>query len=56
MNEELKEELGLLADKCDNLLAAGQLAMPANIHIEGLQGGVKDIAQKLRQLIGEPTL
>lgn len=51
MTPELKEELGLLADKADNLVAATQLPMPPSFHVEGLKGGVEAIAKKLRELI-----
>ncbi len=55
MNDELKEQLGLLADKCENLVAAGVLRLPAQIHIHGLTEGLKDIASELREIIKQET-
>jgi len=53
--DELKEELGLLRDKTENLLAAGLLCLPPHIHVEGLTGGMKDIQEKLDEILKEIT-
>ena len=51
MDAKLKEELGLLLDKAENHIAAAGLPMPPFMHIEGLKGGMEQIAEKLRELI-----
>jgi hypothetical protein len=49
----MREEVGLLADKADNFVAAAQLQMPAHIHAEALAGGMKDISERLHKLLEE---
>jgi hypothetical protein len=44
-------DLGQLIDKCNNLLAATKLPVSASIHIEGLKGGIEEIAEELNRLI-----
>lgn len=46
-DEDLEEEIGLLVDKCENLLAAARLPVSPAIHVEGLCGGVKDLRDGL---------
>lgn len=51
--EQQIEEIGLLRDQCDNLLAAASLPMPPDIHVQGLVHGLKDMRKKLSALYDE---
>lgn len=45
------EQIGLLADRADNLAGASQLAVRAEIHIEGMRSGLESIARDLKALV-----
>lgn len=45
------EQIGLLADKADNLAAASTLGVRPEIHIEGMRGGLESIARELKALV-----
>lgn len=47
---DFQEEIGLLRDKSDNLLVAATLPVSADIHVEGLTGGLREIREKLGEL------
>lgn len=50
ISEEQLEQIGLLADKADNLLGAVKLPLPPHVHIQGMTGGLKDIRSELREI------
>ncbi|MCR4310493.1 MAG: hypothetical protein NUW14_10840 [Deltaproteobacteria bacterium] len=43
--DQLVEAMGLIRDKADNYLAAASLRVSADIHIEGLLHGLKEIGE-----------
>jgi hypothetical protein len=48
---ELIEEIGVLADKADNFLAAAEvLPLPAEVHLEQLKNCLRDISKRLHEL------
>jgi len=47
---EQLDELGRIADQANNLAAASQLPVKAEIHIEGMRSGLEDIDKALRKL------
>lgn len=49
------EEIGELADKADNHVAASKLPMPAAIHVGCLVGGLEEIRDKLREYYVQQT-
>lgn len=49
-NAELKEEIGLLVDKCENFIAASQLPMPDSIHAQAMREGLKEIVIRLMHI------
>ncbi len=50
MNDPITfDDLGELADKCDNLVAASQLPLPPSMHIEQLRDGLVGIATMLKR-------
>ena len=40
---ELEEVLGLIRDKSENYIVAGEMKLPPHIHVEGLRGGMEEI-------------
>jgi hypothetical protein len=55
VNDEIREEIGLLVDKCENLLAATKLAVPPHIHVAGLTNGVQEIRDTLKGLLDDES-
>ncbi len=53
ITDEQVDQLGRLADNCDNCLHAAQLPLPASIHLEGLTGGLQKARDELRELHAE---
>lgn len=49
----ITERLGLLVDKAENIMSAGKIPMPANLHLEGMKGGLKDIRDELKNIFFE---
>lgn len=47
---DLLEKMGQLIDKCDNLLVAATLPLPASIHVEGLSEGLKTVRADLFEI------
>ena len=47
-HEDLVEALGLIADTCENGLAAASLQVPPAIHVQGLKGILRDILKRAR--------
>ncbi len=45
--ERLEELLAEIRDKCENLLAASTLPVPASTHLEGLTGGLRSIVESI---------
>ena len=49
--DKLKEEIGVLADKADNFLAASNcLPLPAETHLTQLKSCLEDISKRLHEL------
>lgn len=47
---DLRERLGLLADKADNCLHAANLPVPPATHVEGLTAAMREIRDELREI------
>lgn len=48
--DEYQDQIGRLADKADNYLAATNLAMPAEFHLKQLKAGLKEISDSLKAI------
>jgi hypothetical protein len=48
--EEILEQLGLLIDMADNLLAATKLPFSPQIHLNGLINGLTELQKELREI------
>lgn len=55
--EQIADQIGRLADKCDNIHAAGNLPLPADVHLPIVRTSLLDMRDELRamyvQLTGE---
>lgn len=49
------EDLGLLADKADNLAAAANLPMTPQFHVERLIAGIRQMSATLKLYVIEQT-
>ena len=49
------DNLGELADKADNLVAASEIPLPAKIHIEQLVIGLREMSATLKSYVIEQT-
>lgn len=45
------DEVGQIADTCDNFVAASVLKVPPKIHIECLVEGLKEISKKIKEYV-----
>lgn len=50
MNEENLEKLGETADQIENILAATNIPMPAQFHLEQFKSILPDIMESLREI------
>jgi hypothetical protein len=50
VSEEQLQQIGRLADKCDDYAAASRLPMPAPFHVAQLRAGLEDLSRELRAL------
>ena len=48
-------QIGLLADRLDNLIGAMQLPLPAHMHLEGLRVALPEIRNALRLIYTAET-
>lgn len=56
MGEELADEIGRLADQLDNGLHALKLqGLPDKIHIEGMSGIMREVRDKLAEIVKRET-
>lgn len=51
ITDEQLNELGELADECDNLIGASQLPMPPAFHLEQLRHGLSELSRKIKALV-----
>lgn len=54
-NDELGERIGKLADKVDNYLAATRIPIPAKVHLEQLQIGLREVSDELKAIHEDMT-
>lgn len=47
---EMRERIGLLADKADNYLSAASLPVSPALHVEGLTAGMRELRDELRAI------
>lgn len=50
ITDEQLDKIGKLVDTANNCIAATQLRVRPEIHVEGLRGGMQEIEQALREL------
>jgi len=50
ITDDQLERISELVDKASNCIAATQLRVRPEIHVEGLRGGLQEIEQALREL------
>jgi hypothetical protein len=53
--DELFEELGELADRLDSGLHATKMQLPPSIHIGGMSGIMRDVRDKLAEIVKRET-
>jgi hypothetical protein len=51
MTAERAEQVGLIADRCDNLVHATLLPLPPKMHLEQLVASLKEIRDELRDIV-----
>lgn len=49
-SDALAEQIGTLADKCDNMRAASSMPLPADVHLPILRSALLDLRNDLRAL------
>lgn len=55
ITDEQLEKIGKLVDTASNCIAATQLRVRPEIHVEGLRGGLQEVVQVLRELYIETS-